>query len=185
MEKGMLANYLSYAGLGIGFIVFICFEIIPLIKKEKKATLKLSALEKIADWTIAGTAIASIIGALLKTNSIIDFDAFTVVLFVVYALFWISSILGFVAKVIAVKKRQLNNSIYVQAKTFLKFALYVCGAAWAASDLILSFNWIDYITKLIEIKPIQKMPIISIAYIALIYVNCIFSSKVIKRISGK
>ncbi len=173
-------TYLSYFGIAITIIINLIYYIFKnkLKNNEIPNTILLNKFIKISNYLIFLNILITIIGIILKLNNVIihTFDDFLIVMYFNAILIITSSIIGLIACIYNLFKiRKENRDLMSQApqkakfRFFAQFALFVFGITWAFTDSIFTFDWTDYITRLLLNEPLQYIPIEGVIYIVLIY----------------
>lgn len=188
----MTWNYIIYALIILGFLLKVIYRI-KNKSTDKPKNLFYSAMIDYLNYSIALNIIISIIAVVLKLNQIIDFEQYIFAMYISFIIIVISSLLGIgetINRLINISKKSKESlaeaSSVDRIGFFLRFAMFVFGAAWALSDSLMTFTWLDFFSKLISFEEIQHTPIVGILYLVTIYLNFVYPSLgmvSIKRVS--
>lgn len=177
----MTYNYISYIAILLSIIInsIFYFKKNNLGNNNTPNNILLSNYIKIANYLIIANVIITIIGIFLKQNKILitKFDDFLIIMFINITLIITSSIIGIIACIYSlymIKKSnpELMSNAPQKAKMrfFSQFAIFVFGITWAITDSIITFDWVDYFTRLMLFEPLQYIPIEGIVYISLLFI---------------
>lgn len=175
----MFWNYISYSALGFTLLI----NLIYWINRDKYINLEfpndflLNKYINFANLTIFLNIVISTIGVILKINKIINFDSYMILMYICAILIASGSLTGAVGVIynfIKIRKDDPESLKSAPNKArmryFAQFALFVFGIAWIIADSIFTFDWLDYITRLILFESVQYIPLEGAIYITLIYV---------------
>lgn len=188
----MIWNYVIYALIVLGIVLKVIYKI-KNKNTDKSNNIFYSAMIEYVNYSIALNIIISIIAVILKLNQIIDFEQYIFAMYISFIIIVIGSLLGIgetINRLINISKKSKESlseaSSFDRIGLFLRFDMFVFGAAWALSDSLMTFTWLDFFSKLISFEEIQHTPIIGILYLVSLYINFVYKSLgivPIKRIS--
>ena len=177
----MTWNYVAYIAIGLGIIINVVYCLIRPKANDTSNDRLLSQLVKIVNYGILTNVVISFVFVTLKIYQIINYNQYIVVMYVSFILIVLSSLFGFgeiINRLLQIRRNtpELLKEVSPKARMrfFLQFAAFVFGSVWILTDSLITFNWLDIISKLITFEPIQRTPVIGIMYIVSIYLISIF-----------
>ncbi len=178
----MTWNYISYAGILITLIINIFYFFNR--KKYNSGTqtantILLNQAVSIANYLIIANIIISSVGLLLKHNKLLihTFDDYLMLMYICGVLIIASSAIGVIGCIFSQISLWKANRELLQAapnkakmRFFAQFALFVFGITWSLTDSIITFDWLDYILRILIYQPLQFIPMEGRIYIALLFI---------------